>query len=429
MIQLTEQNIKLEFSQERISAHGGLLFYNEFLKQIEFSNTLQENIDWSNYPFRNHAPGSLIKQKVLSLLAGYEDNVDADIVKDDPAFNHCLNSNIASQPTLSRLENFVDKDIEDELIQVNANLVESALDKEGRDSITLDLDSSSAVCCGGQKGADYHGYYQEKMFHPLFLFCGETGDLLRALLRNGSCADIHKATDMLQPVLDQLKDDYRLKFRADAGMNSPKLYCLLEQYEVEYFIRLKSNNVLTKKARGLLPIEKKYGHTDKIRYSSFSYQAETWSRERKVYVKQIYRADQLFPEYYFVLTNTDSNTSEEVFEFYEQRGEVENFIKESKHNFSFDRLSCSKFRANAFRLQTAVLAYNINNIFRRLILPEQLHSNMLCSLRNKIINLGCKFTSHARRIICKFGKATRKDLIEWIVEKLTLFKFSWSGFS
>ncbi len=35
------------------------------------------------------------------------------------------------------------------------------------------------------------------------------------------------------------------------------------------------------------------------------------------------------------------------------------------------RLSCHRFRANEVRLQLSVLAYNLGNLWRRLVLPLQ----------------------------------------------------------
>jgi hypothetical protein len=51
----------------------------------------------------------------------------------------------------------------------------------------------------------------------------------------------------------------------------------------------------------------------------------------------------------FLVTNLkDCNRS--VFAFYNDRRECENRIEEFKNGFATDRLSCHRFRANAFRL-------------------------------------------------------------------------------
>lgn len=426
MIQLTNQKIKLSFSNNEISSYGGIFLYSEFLENIGFNEFLGKYINFSHHCWRTYSPESLVTQKVLSLIAGYEDNLDSQIIKNDPIFKLSLDDHIGSQPTLSRLENSVSKETIFGFYQANLELLHQAWQKEGRKTITLDLDASESTCYGNQRGSKYHGYYQEVIYHPLYLFCAETGDLLKGMLRSGSCSDHHKAVAFLEPVIDfLLKKGYQVKLRADAGINTPYLYWYLESKGIKYAIRLKKNDRLAKKALELLPLVKEDKYLDKVRFASFSYQADSWSKERQVYVKQVYHSDQLFPEYYFVLSNIQEE-AEKIFNFYNKRGTSENYLKEGKIDLFFTRLSCSSFLANAFRFQVAILAYNINNLFRRFILPYELKPNLLSTLRWKIINIGCRIIRHAREIICKFGNNFRQEkFILWIIERLRLFKLCW----
>jgi hypothetical protein len=74
----------------------------------------------------------------------------------------------------------------------------------------------------------------------------------------------------------------------------------------------------------------------------------------------------------FLVANLKSR-SRSVFAFYNDRGECENRIEEFKNGFAADRLSCHRFRANAFRLLLHSFAYNLVNLFR-LQLPSSLRS-------------------------------------------------------
>ena len=58
--------------------------------------------------------------------------------------------------------------------------------------------------------------------------------------------------------------------------------------------------------------------------------------------------------------------------FYNKRGTAEQWIKEGKQATHWTRLSCHRFRANEVRLQLSVLAYNLGNLWRRLVLPRRL---------------------------------------------------------
>lgn len=60
--------------------------------------------------------------------------------------------------------------------------------------------------------------------------------------------------------------------------------------------------------------------------------------------------------------------------FYNQRGTVEQWIKESKNAVTWTKLSCRRFRDNAAQLQVSALAYNLANFLRRLVLPKPVRS-------------------------------------------------------
>ena len=55
--------------------------------------------------------------------------------------------------------------------------------------------------------------------------------------------------------------------------------------------------------------------------------------------------------------------------FYNKRGTAEQWIKEGKHEVKLTRLSCHRFRGNEVRLWLRVIAYNLGNVCRRLVLP------------------------------------------------------------
>ena len=61
-----------------------------------------------------------------------------------------------------------------------------------------------------------------------------------------------------------------------------------------------------------------------------------------------------------------------------------------------DPLSCRSFAANAVRPQLHALAYNLGNFMRTLAMPKTAQSWSLTSLREKLIKIGAKVTSHGR---------------------------------
>ena len=69
---------------------------------------------------------------------------------------------------------------------------------------------------------------------------------------------------------------------------------------------------------------------------------------------------------------------------------------EGKQAACWTRLSCHRFRPNEVRLQLAVLAYNLGNLWRRLGLPRRIKSWSLTSLQHWLMKTGGRLVKHAR---------------------------------
>jgi hypothetical protein len=52
------------------------------------------------------------------------------------------------------------------------------------------------------------------------------------------------------------------------------------------------------------------------------------------------------------------------------------------------RLSCHRFRSNEERLWLSVIAYNLGNLWRRLVLPKSFDNWSLTSLPQRLVNTG-----------------------------------------
>jgi len=85
-----------------------------------------------------------------------------------------------------------------------------------------------------------------------------------------------------------------------------------------------------------------------------------------------------------------------VVRFYNKRGTAEQCIKEGKQAAHWTRLSCHRFRANEARLQLSLLAYNLGNLWRRLVLPKRVDAWSLTSLPQRLVKTGGRLIKHAR---------------------------------
>jgi hypothetical protein len=60
------------------------------------------------------------------------------------------------------------------------------------------------------------------------------------------------------------------------------------------------------------------------------------------------------------------------------------------------RLSCHRFRSNEVRLWLSVIAYNLGNLWRRLVLPKRIGHWSLTSLQQRLVKTGGRLIKHAR---------------------------------
>src|SRR5438876_11203961 len=168
--------------------------------------------------------------------------------------------------------------------------------------------------------------------------------------------------------------------------------------------RLPANRVLQDKIGYLLkrPVGRPPQEVRRY-YASFSYQAQSWRKPRRVVAKVEWHPGELYPRVGFIVTNL-ARPAERVVAFYNQRGTAEQWIKEGKAAIKWTRLSCRYFGANAVRLQLHALAYNLGNFLRTLATPEPIKDWSLTSLKDKLIKIGAKVVSHGRYVIFQLAE-------------------------
>src|SRR4051794_5311287 len=138
-------------------------------------------------------------------------------------------------------------------------------------------------------------------------------------------------------------------------------------------------------------------------HASFSYQAESWSKPRRVVAKVEWHQGELYPRVGFLITNLNRPAAL-IGKFYNGRGTAEQWIKEGKLALRWTRLSCRAFRDNAVRLQLFALAYNLANFLRSLALPNEVAQWTLTTLREKLVKIGARIVRHGRYIVLQLAK-------------------------
>ena len=237
------------------------------------------------------------------------------------------------------------------LMAVNRELVAQAEAKEDSERVVFDMDSTESPVHGQQEGGAYNGHFESVCYHPLLLF-NQHGGCLAAKLRPGNVHSAEDWDELLGPEIErQQAEGKQVTFRGDAAFAKPEVYEASEERGVQYAIRIPANKSLELEIEDILfrppgrPSRKPL-----VRYKSFRYQAESWSKARRIVAKVEHHQGELFPRVGFIVTSM-SLPSRSVVRFYNKRGTAEQWIKEGKQATHWTRLSCHRFRANEVRLQ------------------------------------------------------------------------------
>jgi hypothetical protein len=345
-----------------------------------------------------HTMLALVKQRLYQIACGYEDQNDSASLREDPLLKVACGSlpesgaDLASQPTISRLENAATRS---SCYRIAEALFEIYLQERGKDGapkkILLDFDSTDDPTHGDQEGSYYHGYYEQHMYHPLLVFDGESGHLISAILRAGNTHASRSAVAILQRMVARLRREWpevEIEIRADAGFAVPALYEYCEKEDLNYTVGLITNERLRALAHDLLEEAKDRYEAEGEKARMFSegvYEAASWGRKRRV----VYKAEAMEQgtnTRFIVSTRTDA--PEELYEWYVRRGASENWIKDFKLALKADRLSCHRFVANQFRLLLHAAAYWLMDALRKKLCESGVERLQLDTLRLRLIKIG-----------------------------------------
>jgi hypothetical protein len=397
-------SLKVDFQGSRVTSDGGLVLVRELDERLGFGELIEEHLTDSRHGKNTQFPfADLLRQSVYSRLAGYEDVNDAERLSQDPTLRLIGSEKIWERGAAltSRLQSFETDLLAREhnlvgLAEINRELVAKAEEIDSPQRVVLDMDSTEIPVYGQQEYSAYNGHFESTCYHPLLLFNSE-GDCLAAKLRPGN---VHSAEDWEELLLPEIERQQELGkevvFRADAAFAKPEIYEALEERGVKYAIRIPANESLERDIAELLtrPVGRP-SHKPVVTYKSFLYQAASWKTARRVVAKVEFHFGELFPRVGFIVTNLETD-SRAVVRFYNKRGTAEQWIKEGKQAVKMTRLSCHRFRSNEVRLWLSLIAYNLGNLWRRLVLPKRIDNWTLTSLQQRLVKTGGRLVKHAR---------------------------------
>jgi hypothetical protein len=361
--------IEISFSAEKISTDGGLLLLREIEERNGILQSITDCIQEDRHTgYVKHSIQSMLTQRVFQIAAGYEDANDCDTLRDDMVLKICSDvlpesgNSLSSQPTMSRFENSLSRR---ELYQIAVAFVDNFIQSYSLEPevIILDADDTNSNTYGAQQLALFNDYYGEYCYMPLHIYEGLSGKLITTILKPGRRSKTVDVFSILQRIIGHLRKVWKntmIIVRGDGHFCSKELMAwVAQQNKVHFLTGLTGNKSLNELARVTIDsAERQFKNTGIAvkRYHSFDYAAGSWSGAQRVIVKV--EVNEKGTNIRYVVTDIRCVRTKALYEQgYCARGQMELYIKENKSHLLSDRMSCSRFEANQFRLFMHSAAY------------------------------------------------------------------------
>jgi hypothetical protein len=322
------------------------------------------------------------------------------------------------------INQFKSDDDVNRLRQVKTKQVKNVL-KNLDGNLVLEYDSTVETGYGSQEGLKV-GYNPQKRgrasYHPQLCRERKTGLSVWSRLRPGNTVSSTDFIDFLEESWHVIPKRFKRKrsnslckvtIRMDSGYEFDEAMSWLEKRGVGYVIKMTMRGDIWSKVFAIP--KSKYRKIDtevgEVQVVSFQFKRDVWSQERRVVVirwaEETNRAqtnlfDALNYTYSVFVTGLKWD-EEDIYRFYDKRADVENHIREAKHEFSIDHISTDHFHANAADLELKLLALNQIVLFTKNILHQLSPRHFASTIRRKWLMIPAKLIKRSGCPILKLS--------------------------
>jgi DDE family transposase len=419
---ICKKKVTAAFDGGTISSDGGVFLLAGADKRLGLIDRLATLFPDPRDPAQvTHSMADLLRERVFAIACGYVDGNDLDDLRMDPAFKMACGrlpdsgTDLASQPTISRLENTPDLRA---LIRISHGMVDLWCESHRRapKSIMLDIDDTADTVHGHQQLSLFNAHYDERCFLPIHIYDADTGHCVVTILRSGKTPDGKEVRAHLRRLVRRIRmhwPETKITFRGDSHYGRKEAMEWCENNGVNYIFGLGPNKVLAEQIFPKLDetcVRRAIGQLDKVRdFTITRYAAKSWSRSRRVVARvEVTRkgADvRLDPLRGSSVTNLKRGSAKHLYEkVCCARGQAENLIKRHKSQLASDRTSCRSPLANQMRLILHTAAYWLMRTIRDAIpRPQPLASGEFSTIRLHLLKIAVRVRETASRIKLAFA--------------------------
>ena len=413
---ICKKRITAAFGGGQVSSDGGVFLLAAADKRLGLVDTLAGLIPDHRDPAQiTHSMADILRGRIFAIACGYPDGNDLDDLRHDPAFKMACGrlpesgGDLASQPTISRLENAPDLHA---LIRMSRGMVDFWCEshKHPPKAIVLDIDDTADTVHGHQQMSLFNAHYDERCFLPIHVYDAETGHCVVTILREGKTPNGDEVRAHIRRLVRRIRLHWPatiITIRGDSHYGRKEAMDWCDGNGVKYIFGLGPNKILAKMVFAKLHdvcIRRAIGQLDKVRgFAAIRYGAKSWSRPRRVLARL--EATKKGADVRYIVTNLTKGTARRLYErVYCARGQAENLIKRHKSQLASDRTSCRSPLANQMRLILHTAAYWLMRTIRDAIpQSEPLASGEFSTIRLRLLKIAVRVRETGTRIKLAFA--------------------------
>jgi hypothetical protein len=415
-------SIRIGFTDQRLTAHGGLIVWSHFLQRLGFRNALAKLLPHHPSSPNAYTPSDTALGLLGGILCGADKLSRVAWLASDPAVAEVLGIEaIPSQSTLTRFLGVFSQRTSTELGKLHA-WAASKLPSH-KNGYTLDLDSWSLLHEDGHQDGVAVGYTRQGLkpcHRPVVAALAEAQLVVGYWLRSGNTNCVNGAAEFLRHTLGCLPRHVSVSLvRADSGFSHASVLDELESRRMHYVMATRLTQSIQSVCRH---DDTAWEKTDMEGMEVQELEAEQVGRRIIVLRQRIARRPEAggkrlldVPGYRFqaLVTNLPRSMGAlAVWRRYNGRADIENRIKELGEQFGVKRLACRGFWATEALHQMAITAYNLCVLLQRR-LGQEGHVQ-LQTLRWRLFTRAAVWSRAQGKATIKLAVRGKEERIWWM---------------
>jgi hypothetical protein len=400
---------KIVATDKPLIARGGLILPYEFARAIKLPQVIDRELPPPGSG-RGYKPSQFVMPLVLMLHGGGKKLNELRELKDEASLRELLEmENLPASCTVGDWLRRIGEDGKGlcGLAKVERHEVVEVLRRDKRNEYTLDTD---ATIIESEKEEAKWSYKKEKGYQPLLGFISELGLVIGDEFRDGNIPASAGALDFLEYCEAMMPQGKRIKYyRSDSAAYQAKVINHCFDNEMLFTITADQDRGVKETIRCIkewksFEKDREIGetiHTMNNTKEAFRLIVQRWPKMQG----ELFDPD---PYCYHVIATNREETAEEIVQLHNQRGQVENFIKEIKEGFGMEWMPCGESYANAVFFRIGTIAYNLFIAMKLLALPPWYRNFTIQTVRWRLYQVAGAAVRHANQVWLKLKAPLEK---------------------